>query len=114
MLVRGADEPEQQHDPGERDDEARDDQRPLRVPLGEPLGGEGREEDAERRRGEDHAGLDRAVAANLLQEDGDDERDPISTSHWMFWVTRARLQVRFRNSPVESSASLPARSRARM
>ena len=39
---------------------------------------------------------------------------PISSSHWMFWVTRARLQVRFRNSPVESSGSLPARSRARM
>ena len=28
-----------------------------------------------RRRGEDDAGLDRVVAANLLQEDGDDERD---------------------------------------
>ena len=29
----------------------------------------------------------------------------------MFWVTRARLQVRFLNSPVESSGSFPARSR---
>jgi hypothetical protein len=40
--------------------------------------------------------------------------DPISSSHWMFCVTRARLDVRFRKSPVESRASLPARSRERM
>ena len=65
---------EQEHDPGERDDEARDDQRPLRESLGEPLGGERGDQDAERRGGEDDAGLDRAVAANHLQEDGDDER----------------------------------------
>ena len=39
---------------------------------------------------------------------------PMRSSHWMFWVTRARLHVRSRNSPVESSGSFPARSRARM
>ena len=75
-AVRARDEAEQEHDPGQGDDEAGDDQRPLRVPLGQPLGGEGRGEDAERRGGEDDAGLDRAVAAHLLQEDGDDERRP--------------------------------------
>jgi hypothetical protein len=32
----------------------------------------------------------------------------------MFCVTRARLHVRFRKSPVESSGSFPARSRRRM
>ena len=32
----------------------------------------------------------------------------------MFWVTSARLHVRFRNNPVESRGSLPARSRERM
>ena len=30
---------------------------------------------------------------------------PMRRSHCMFWVTRARLQVRFRNSPVDSSGS---------
>src|SRR6266480_742022 len=39
---------------------------------------------------------------------------PISTSHWMFCVTSARLQVRFLNNRVESSAGLWARSRERM
>ena len=39
---------------------------------------------------------------------------PMSSSHCMFCVTRARLQVRFLNSPVDSSGSFPARSRARM
>ena len=42
--------------------------------LREALGSEGGGEDAERRRGEDDARLDRAVAANLLQVDRDDER----------------------------------------
>ena len=32
----------------------------------------------------------------------------------MFWVTRPRFEVRFLNRPVDSSGSLPARSRARM
>ena len=39
---------------------------------------------------------------------------PIRSSHWMFWVTRPRLDARFRNSPREISDSLPPRSRARM
>ena len=43
----------------------------LGVFLREALRSEGGEEDAERGCGEDDAGLDRAVAANLLQEDGD-------------------------------------------
>ena len=75
-AVGAPDEDEQEHDPGDGDDEAGDDQRLLREPLGESLGCEGRGEDAERRRGEDDARLDRAVAANLLQVDGDDERRP--------------------------------------
>ena len=75
-AVRAPDEREQEHDPGDGDDEACDDQRLLREPLGESLGGEGGGEDAERRCGEDDARLDRAVAANLLQVDGDDERRP--------------------------------------
>ena len=37
----------------------------------------------------------------------------MSSSHWAFWVTRPRLDVRLRNSSVESSGSLPARSLAR-
>ena len=53
-----------------------DDQGLLRVPLGESLGGERRDQDAERRRGEDDARLDRVVAANGLEEDRDDERRP--------------------------------------
>ena len=31
----------------------------------------------------------------------------------MFWVTSPRLEVRLRNSPVDSSGSFPARSSAR-
>ena len=61
--------------PADGDDEAGHDQRPLRAPLGEPLGGERRDQHADRRRGEDDPGLDRVVAADGLQEDGDDERD---------------------------------------
>ena len=37
----------------------------------------------------------------------------MSTSHWMFCVIRPRLEVRLRNSAVDSSGSLPARSLAR-
>ena len=62
--------------PASGDDEAGDDQGSLRAPLGEPLGGERGDQDARGRRGEDHSGLDRVVAADLLEEDGDDERDP--------------------------------------
>jgi hypothetical protein len=36
----------------------------------------------------------------------------MSSSHWMFWVARARFEVRFLNRLVESSGSLPARSLA--
>jgi hypothetical protein len=39
---------------------------------------------------------------------------PISSSHWMFWVTRPRLEVRLRNRLVDTSGSFPARSLARM
>ena len=39
---------------------------------------------------------------------------PMSSSHWMFCVTSPRLDVRFLNSPVDSSGSFPARSRERM
>ena len=39
---------------------------------------------------------------------------PMSSSHWTFCVTRPRLDVRFLNSPVDSSTSLPARSLDRM
>ena len=56
------------------DDEAGDDQRSLREPPRESCGGERRGQDAERRCSEDDARLDRAVPADLLQEDGDDER----------------------------------------
>ena len=38
----------------------------------------------------------------------------MSISHWVFWVTRPRLEVRLRNSPVDSNGSLPARSFARI
>jgi hypothetical protein len=38
----------------------------------------------------------------------------MSSSHWMFWVTSPRFEVRFLNSPVDSSGSLPARSRERV
>ena len=38
-----------------------------------------------------HAGLDRAVTADLLQEAETTNDTPISSSHWMFCVTRARL-----------------------
>ena len=37
----------------------------------------------------------------------------MSISHWAFWVTRPRLDVRLRNRLVDSSGSLPARSFAR-
>ena len=73
---RGPDQGEQEPDPGHRDDEARDDQGLLRAALGESLRGERRDQDADRRRGEDDARLDRVVAADRLQEDGDGERDP--------------------------------------
>ena len=59
---------EQQPDAGDRDDEARADQSPLRVPLGESLRGNGGDEDAGGCRGEDEAGLDRAEPALGLQE----------------------------------------------
>ena len=39
---------------------------------------------------------------------------PISSSHWMFWVTSPRLEVRLRNRLLDSSGSLPARSVARI
>ena len=45
-AVGGADEAEQDRDPGDGDDEAGDDQRPLGVSLREALRGEGGEEDA--------------------------------------------------------------------
>jgi len=64
---------QQEPDPGHGDHEARHDQRPLRAPLREPLRGKRRDQDAERRSGEDHAGLDRVVAADRLEEHGDDE-----------------------------------------
>ena len=38
----------------------------------------------------------------------------MSSSHWAFWVTRPRFEVRLRNSPVDSSGSWPARSLARI
>jgi len=38
---------------------------------------------------------------------------PNSSSHWVFCVMRPRLDVRLRNSAVDSSGSLPARSLAR-
>ncbi len=38
---------------------------------------------------------------------------PSSTSHCTFCVTRAKFDVRFRKSPVDSRGSLWARSRAR-
>ena len=57
-------------------------------------------EQADRGRGEDHAGLDRVVAAHDLQVGRDDERHPMSSSHWVFWVTRPRFDVRLRNRPV--------------
>ena len=38
---------------------------------------------------------------------------PNSSSHWVFWVTRPRLEVRLRNSAVDNSGSWPARSLAR-
>src|SRR5215211_5412773 len=37
----------------------------------------------------------------------------MSSSHWAFWVTRPRFEVRLRNSPVDNSGSWPARSLAR-
>jgi hypothetical protein len=39
---------------------------------------------------------------------------PMSISHWMFCVTKARFDVRTRNSPVDNRGSLPARSIERM
>ena len=76
MLDDATTRPSSSADPGEGDDETRHDQRPLRAPLGESLGGEGRDQDADRRGGEDDARPDRAVAADGLQVDGDDERGP--------------------------------------
>ena len=55
-------------------DEAGHDQGPLGRPLGEPLGGEGATQQADRGRGEDDAGLDRVVAAHDLQVGRDHER----------------------------------------
>jgi hypothetical protein len=66
--------PEQKPDAGRRHDEAGGDQGLLLTPLGQPLGRERGNEHAEGRRGEDHAGLDRAVVALGLEEDRDDER----------------------------------------
>ena len=63
-------------DPGDGDHEARHDQGLLRAPLGEPLRGQRRDQDADRRRREDDARLDGVVAADGLEEDGDDERRP--------------------------------------
>ena len=73
---RGVDEREQEADARQRGHEARDDQRPLRTPLGEPLLRERSAEDADRGRREDETGLDGVVAPDLLQEDRDDERRP--------------------------------------
>ena len=39
--------------------------------------------------------------------------DPISSSHWTFWVTIPRLEVRLRNRASDSNGSCPARSFAR-
>ena len=66
-------EGEQDDDPGDRGDEAGDDERPLRVLLGEPFGRERGQQDAAGGGGEDHAGLDGVVAPDDLQVGGDDE-----------------------------------------
>src|SRR5262249_34310764 len=73
-AVARLDEPDQDADPGERDDEAGDDERALCEPLREARRRERREKDPQRGGREDDAGLDRAVAADLLQEDRDDKR----------------------------------------
>ena len=73
-LGRAGHQGEQDADAGDRDDEAGQDEGPLRAPLGEPLGGERRHQQADGGGGEDHAGLDRVVAAHDLQVGRDDER----------------------------------------
>ena len=66
------------------------------------------DQDAERRRGEDDAGLDRRCSRE--RPGGRPRRrtrSPISSSHWTFCVTRPRFEMRLRNSAVDSSGSLP-------
>ena len=72
----GSDQGQQEADPCHGYHEAGHDQRLLRTPLGESLGPERRCKDTQRRGGEDDAGLDRVVAADRLQEHGNDEGRP--------------------------------------
>ena len=72
-MLSELDQADQEPMPASVHDEAGHDQGLLRAPLGKPLRSEGGEQDAERRRREDDAGLDRVVAANDLEIDGDDE-----------------------------------------
>ena len=53
--------------------EADDDQPPLGVALGEPVGARRSQEDADRRGREDQARLDRVIAVDFLQEYGGGE-----------------------------------------
>jgi hypothetical protein len=68
--------PQSDDDAGDREDETRKDEGALCVPLGEALGGDRRDQQADRRCGDDQAGLDRVVAAHDLQVSRNDERDP--------------------------------------
>src|SRR4029453_11236945 len=75
-AVGGADQADQQADADDGGDKTGQDQALLRASAGESLGPQGGDQDADRRRGEDDAGLDGVVAANGLEVDRDDERGP--------------------------------------
>jgi hypothetical protein len=55
------------------DQEAGDDQPPLRVAPGEPVGADRSGQDPDRGRGQQQPGLDRVVVVDLLQVDRDGE-----------------------------------------